>query len=244
MPQPSPIQSATFVRCIALLTCAVLCATTLSAQTSFGLLASGEFGSRTVGSALDGVSERVDSLRDNSGFLVTTGFGVIAERRFNRLFSGSLQLRYESGGYTFDGGAAATVDPVTGLPYGGIIDFPGTEDVHYRYRFLSLAIGATEVWGRGTVRFFAQEYLVPMLYLGEDVDYALQPPPRGQRLPPRRPRRRRRPNRLRRQHATPTRRHCQLPLHADLRRRRPARAPLRLRAAGVGVARLRGSGDA
>ena len=137
-----------------------------AAQTSIGLVAAGEFGSRTVGSAADGLDNAIDALREANGFVFAPGVGVIAERKFSGLFSVSAQLRYSTAGYTFDGSAAPEIDPLTGVR---IID-SRLGSIRYRYTFLSLAVGASEVWGAGRVRFYAEEYLVPMLLLSSSTE--------------------------------------------------------------------------
>ena len=140
----------------------LLLATAAPAQVTLGVVAAGEFGSRTVGSAPDGLDATVDALREGSGFAFAPGLGVIAERKFGGLFSVSTQLRYTNTGYAYELAPEGFLDPFTGRPIAGD---PADGSVRYRYEFLSLAIGASEVWGRGRVRCYAEEYLTPMLLL-------------------------------------------------------------------------------
>ena len=162
MLQPPLIQYARSARSIALLTCAALCTATLPAQTGVGLLAAGEFASRTVGSALDGTNATIEELRERTDFVFRPGVGIVAERQFSRLFAGSAQLSYRTAGYSYDFGGVGTVpNPFTGDPDGQ----GGSGTVRFRYEFISLALGASETWGTGTWRFYAEEYLVPMAYL-------------------------------------------------------------------------------
>ncbi len=135
-----------------------------SAQSSFGVRVSGEFANRTVRTSLEGTDPREDALTERTSFAFRPGVALAYERQFTRLIAFNVQARYQTLGYKFDAGTPP-LDPETG----------GASDTEFatrnlRYDFIGLGVGAVETWGSGPIRFYAEEYLVPMLYLRTNVE--------------------------------------------------------------------------
>ena len=139
-----------------------------SAQTSIGVVAAGEFSSRTVGSALDDVDPAVEALRERTNFSFRPGVGVLVERQFNALFAGSAQFAYRSAGYEYDLSGADAIDPFTASPR----PFDGSATARFRFDFIALALGVSETWGSGLYRFYAEEYLVPMFSVSRSTGFS------------------------------------------------------------------------
>ena len=126
-------------------------------ETSFGILGGVEFAHRTIRAEEEGQDAVVDAVSDATEFVLRPAIGIEFERQLNSLFSVALQLRYQSAGYEYVD-AEARFDPLAGEE----TTFLSTAS-NFRYDYIALPIGAAEQWGQGAYRFYAEEYLVPML---------------------------------------------------------------------------------
>ncbi len=128
-------------------------------QSTIGLRFSGEFANRTIRTDLEGTDPREDALSDQTFFVFRQGIALAYERQLNSIFAATVQFRYQNLGYEFRA-EAPILDPQTGAP--STFDFT-TQNL--RYDFIALPVGASETWGNGAIRFYVEEYLVPMFYL-------------------------------------------------------------------------------